>query len=97
MIVYHGSLDIIAKPEIRESNRTLDYGSGFYTTTSSQQAEDWVRRRMKGSEVERGYVNIYEFTTVPLKWTNRSLKSLKYSLLQAVLRVNGLDFVTLRP
>ena len=36
-------------------------------------------------------------TTVPLKWTNRSLKSLKYSLLQAVLRVNGLDFVTLRP
>jgi hypothetical protein len=61
MIVYHGSLDIIAKPEIRESNRTLDYGSGFYTTTSSQQAEDWVRRRMKGSEVERGYVNIYEF------------------------------------
>ena len=36
-------------------------------------------------------------TTVPLKWTDRSLKSLKLSLLRAVLRVNGLEFVTLQP
>ena len=36
-------------------------------------------------------------TTVPLKWADRSLKSLKLSLLRAVLRVNGLEFVTLQP
>ena len=36
-------------------------------------------------------------TTVPLKWTNRSLKSLKYSLLRAVSKANGLEFVTLQP
>ena len=34
MKVYHGSLECVETPEIREPNRTLDYGSGFYTTTS---------------------------------------------------------------
>ncbi len=33
MKIYHGSLDIVEKPEIRDSDRTLDYGRGFYTTT----------------------------------------------------------------
>ena len=46
MKVYHGSLGIVNQPEMRKPNRTLDYGSGFYTTTSLQQAEDWVRRKM---------------------------------------------------
>lgn len=46
MMVYHGSLEKITQPEIREPNRTLDYGSGFYTTTSGAQAEEWVRKRM---------------------------------------------------
>ncbi len=40
---------------------------------------------------------INNITTVPLKWINRSLKSLKYSLLRAVSKANGLDFVTLQP
>ena len=37
MILYHGSLEQVICPEIREPNRTLDYGSGFYTTTSFKQ------------------------------------------------------------
>ena len=47
MKLYHGSLERVDKPELRKPNRTLDYGSGFYTTTSFSQAEDWVHRRMK--------------------------------------------------
>ena len=47
MILYHGSLERIAAPEIRVPNRTLDYGAGFYATTSFKQAEEWVRRRMR--------------------------------------------------
>lgn len=31
MKIYHGSIDKVEIPEIRESNRTLDYGRGFYT------------------------------------------------------------------
>ena len=47
MKVYHGSLEQVTHPEMRKPNRTLDYGSGFYTTTSFQQAKDWVLRKMK--------------------------------------------------
>lgn len=46
MKIYHGSTEIVSSPEIRETNRTLDYGSGFYTTTSFEQAQAWVKRRM---------------------------------------------------
>ena len=60
MKLYHGSLEIVDIPEIREPNRTLDYGSGFYTTTSHSQAEDWVRRKMNERNVDYGYVNVFE-------------------------------------
>ena len=60
MKIYHGSIDKVEIPEIRKSNRTLDYGRGFYTTTSYKQAEDWVRRRMTENKVSVGYVCIYE-------------------------------------
>ena len=60
MKVYHGSLEIVDTPEIREPNRTLDYGSGFYTTTSYEQAEEWVRRKMRGNRTQKGFVNEYE-------------------------------------
>jgi len=33
MKIYHGSIEVVEKPEFRPSNRTLDYGRGFYTTT----------------------------------------------------------------
>lgn len=59
MIVYHGSIEIVDKPEIREPNRTLDYGNGFYTTTSEEQATLWVKRK-GGRKGKIGYVNVYE-------------------------------------
>lgn len=58
--LYHGSLEIVAKPEIRKPNRTLDYGAGFYLTSSADQAEAWVRRKLKGNIV-LAYVNAYEY------------------------------------
>ena len=60
MKIYHGSIEKVESPEIRESNRTLDYGQGFYTTTSYEQAEAWVRRRMNEKRASRGYVCVYE-------------------------------------
>ncbi len=61
MKLYHGSVERVVAPEIRTPNRTLDYGEGFYATTSMEQAEQWVRRRMKELRVACGYVNVYEF------------------------------------
>lgn len=54
MKLYHGSLEIVSNPEIRTSNRTLDYGMGFYTTTSFEQAEAWVKRRIKEKKLIKG-------------------------------------------
>ncbi|GHU04636.1 hypothetical protein FACS1894147_09990 [Spirochaetia bacterium] len=37
MKIYHGSYIQIPKPIISASNRLLDYGNGFYTTTDINQ------------------------------------------------------------
>ena len=66
-MLYHGSIEVVSNPEIREPNRTLDYGSGFYTTTSFGQAEEWVRRKLKETNKEKGYVNVYEFHKEAMK------------------------------
>ena len=58
--VYHGSVEEVRNREIRQSNRSLDYGSGFYTTTSYEQAKKWVERRIKDKGESIGYVNVYE-------------------------------------
>ena len=60
MRLYHGSLEVVEKPYIQLPSRTLDYGTGFYTTTSEEQAEQWARRRMMAADHISGYVNIYE-------------------------------------
>lgn len=58
--VYHGSLEEVVNPEIREPNRTLDYGKGFYTTTDFLQAENWVKRhRNDVHKPSYGFVNTY--------------------------------------
>ena len=71
MKIYHGSIEKVETPEIRKSNRTLDYGQGFYTTTSYEQAEAWVRRRMNEKRTSRGYVCVYELNKAALESLNR--------------------------
>ena len=61
MKLYHGSDVIVDKPQILKPNRTLDFGSGFYTTTSCEQAEKWVRRKLD-ENTQFGYVCVYEIT-----------------------------------
>lgn len=61
MKIYHGSLEVIERPLILQPNRLLDYGKGFYTTTSERQAKEWVERRMIENNTTCGYVNVYEF------------------------------------
>lgn len=65
--IYHGSIEVVRQPEIRQPNRSLDYGSGFYTTTSMEQAKKLVERRIKDKGVAVGYVNVYDFDPAVLK------------------------------
>ena len=75
MKLFHGSIDLVAHPKILQSNRRLDYGDGFYTTTSEQQAQEWVTRRMVEKHAPYGYVNIYELDIQKLS----ELKSLLFT------------------
>ena len=61
MILYHGSTVLVEKPEIRSGDTFLDFGAGFYTTTSYEQAERWARIKMRRENKDIGYVAIYEF------------------------------------
>lgn len=61
MIIYHGSTVVVEHPEIRVSDTFLDFGAGFYTTTSYDQAERWARIKMRRENKNTGYVAIYEF------------------------------------
>lgn len=61
MILYHGSIDLVEKPEIRKGSVFLDFGVGFYTTTSYEQAERWTRIKMRRSNAKSGFVSVYEF------------------------------------
>ncbi|MBO5652165.1 MAG: DUF3990 domain-containing protein, partial [Selenomonas sp.] len=44
-MVYHGSTEIIKKPDVLHSYRLLDFGQGFYVTTVKEQAMRWARRK----------------------------------------------------
>lgn len=59
-ILYHRGSHIIETHEIREPERTLDFGKGFYVTSSQIQAERWVKAHLR-RKYTVGYVNSYEF------------------------------------
>lgn len=84
MILYHGSIEIVDNPEISIPSRFLDYGYGFYTTTSFKQAEDWVKRKLNANS-PIGYVNVYELD-------EDLVKSLKTLLFESPTE-DWLDFV----
>lgn len=60
MLLYHGSTELVDKPEIRRGQVFLDFGAGFYTTTSFAQAERWARIKMRRQNTDTGYVSVYE-------------------------------------
>ena len=52
MIVYHGSIEIVEKPDVLHSHRPLDFGKGFYTTANKVQAEVWAKRKAVIKEIK---------------------------------------------
>ena len=55
MEIFHGSNEIVKKPEIRTAKYGKDFYYGFYCTVYKTQAERWATR------FGNGYVNIYEY------------------------------------
>ena len=61
MKLYHGSTVLVTTPEIRTGAFFLDFGIGFYTTTSFEQAERWAKIKMRREQSAIGYVSVYDF------------------------------------
>lgn len=74
MKLYHGSNIAVSKPEILVSDRRLDFGTGFYLTTSSEQAQNWSELTVKRKGTGTPTVSIYEFDNQDLS----GLKCLKF-------------------
>ena len=60
MKLYHGSLVTVKKPSVLKGRNTVDFGKGFYTTTSFEQAQKWADLKRKRSGVSRAVVSVYE-------------------------------------
>ena len=59
MIVYHGTTEILERPDVKHSKRYLDFGKGFYLTSFEEQAKKWAMRKGLRQEKE-SVVNVYE-------------------------------------
>lgn len=60
LMVYHGTDCLFDKIEIDRSIGNRDFGTGFYTTTISSQAESWAKSKKIRSNSEHAYVYVYE-------------------------------------
>lgn len=61
MICYHGSDTIVDMPKILEMTRPLDFGGGFYVTTSIVQAKKWALKVSYRNNNNHKCVNRYDF------------------------------------
>ena len=72
MTVYHGSVDIVKKPDINHSYRPLDFGKGFYVTTVEEQAKKWARRKANIMSTEKSIINVYSISE---QWDKFNVKT----------------------
>ena len=82
MKLYHGSNVSVSNPNILVTNKTSDFGPGFYTTSSYKQAKNWsflkASRQDKGSptmsifeideSIIKKHLSVKEFTSPTEEW-----------------------------
>ncbi len=62
MIVFHGSQQVVERPEYGKGRSDNDFGSGFYLTESSELAKEWASVTRHG-----GFLNTYELQDESLR------------------------------
>lgn len=66
--LYHGSYTVVRKPDLSKCRKEKDFGQGFYVTTSSEQAERFVKSSVHKAvkegildkERKYGYVSVFQ-------------------------------------
>ncbi len=59
--LYHGSNEKVIIPNIRAGRNPLDFGRGFYATTSFIQAANWAKRKTALAASGVPIVNVYNY------------------------------------
>jgi len=59
--LYHGSNILIENPKIIESGKKLDFGAGFYLTSSYKQAKRWAQLKAARLGKGKAVVSVFEF------------------------------------
>ena len=75
MKLYYASDTIVDLPKIIKANRPLDFGYGFYTTSSFEQAKKWALRIKDRNNSKICYINEYDFD---FEKANNEIKILKF-------------------
>ena len=60
MKLYHGSHIEVKNPKILISSRVGDFGRGFYTTSSLEQARRWAQIRAMQEDLSAGLVTVFD-------------------------------------
>jgi len=60
MLLYHGSNVLVSKPKIIRPSKTLDFGAGFYLTSSYEQAQKWARNQTLRRNEGKPVVSVFE-------------------------------------
>ena len=60
MRVFHGSTVTVEHPDVLHSDRTLDFGRGFYVTQDREQAVRWAHRKADILNTDHMILNIYQ-------------------------------------
>ena len=61
MLLYHGSTMAVRKPIVSRGRGKTDFGKGFYTTTSREQAEKWAQiKRDRMGDGAHAIVSVFE-------------------------------------
>ena len=76
MRLYHGSTVVVKRPNVQRGRKATDFGKGFYTTTSLEQAMKWAVLKKNREQAERAIVSVYE---VPDDILDRSFEVLCFS------------------
>ena len=87
MLLYHGSNIEVTNPQIIESDRRLDFGKGFYLTSSYEQAMRWAELTVKRRDTGKEVVSVFEFDDSPAS----ELKILRFTQAQK----EWLEYVTM--
>ncbi|MCR5435557.1 MAG: DUF3990 domain-containing protein [Treponema sp.] len=61
MKLYHGSNIEVTHPKILTSDRKLDFGSGFYLTSSYEQASRWAKLTTQRRESGKETISVFEY------------------------------------